>query len=122
VSAFAPPPPPTPGPAGYTPPPPRAVWAAQPQAPLTVVTGAVRSFNFEVDGEVNGLVLTDGAVVYFPPEIADLVTRAIAVGGRVRVTGTLRAGPAGNRLLDAQTITNRKTGVSVTVPAFPSAP
>jgi hypothetical protein len=128
VSAFAAPPPPTPppqGPAGYAPPPPRAVWPAQPQAapvPQAVVTGAVRSLNYEVDGQVNGLFLADGTAVYFPPEFAEQVTRAVAVGGSVRVTGSLRAGPAGNRLLDAQTITNRKTGLSVTVPGFPPAP
>jgi hypothetical protein len=124
----APPPPgsPPPGPAGYAPPPPRAIWPTQTQAtsvPQTVLAGAVRSFNYEVDGQVNGLVLSDGTVVYFPPEITDQVTRAVAVGGSVRVTGSLRAGPAGNRLLDAQTVTNRKTGVSVIVqsPSFPPA-
>ena len=88
--AFAAPPPPTPQPPGYAPPPPRAVWPAQPQAPpipQAVVTGAVRSLNYEVDGQVNGLVLADGTAVYFPPEVAGQVTSTVAVGGRVRVRG-----------------------------------
>jgi hypothetical protein len=71
---------------------------------------------------VNGLVLADGTAVYFPPEVAEQVTRAVAVGGSVRVAGSLRVGPAGNRLVDAQTITNRKTGVLVTVPGVSPAP
>jgi hypothetical protein len=115
-------PPPPPRPAGYAPPPPPpAIWQAQPQAapvPPAVVTGAVRSFNYEVDGQVNGLVLSDGTAVHFPSEVADQVTRAVALGGSVRVTGSLRSGPAGNRLMDAQTITNRKTGAVVAVPSI----
>jgi hypothetical protein len=128
LPALAAPPPPTPPPPGqdgYAPPPPRAVWPVEPQAapiPQAVVTGAVRSLNYDVDGQVNGLVLADGTAVYFPPEVAEQVTRAVAVGGGVRVAGSLRVGPAGNRLVDAQTITNRKTGVLVTVPGVSPAP
>ena len=68
--------------------------------------------------------LSDGTPVYFPPEVANQVTRAVTVGRRVRVTGSPRTGPTGNRLMDAQVITNRQTSVSVTVSnqAFPPAP
>jgi len=132
-AAFAgPPPPPPPGPAGYAaqPPAPPApgLWPYQmPTAapvPSTVVTGVVRSLNYGVDGQVNGFVLSDGTPVYFPPEVANQVTRAVTVGGRVRVTGSPRTGPTGNLLMDAQVITNRQTSVSVTVSnqAFPPAP
>ena len=129
--AFAGPPPssaPPPGPAGYAAQPPAPLWPSQLPAAAGVaqaaVAGVVRSFNYGVDGQVNGFVLSDGTPVYFLPEVADQVTRAVAIGGRVRVTGSLRAGPTGNRLMDAQIITNRQTGISVTVPnsAFPPAP
>jgi hypothetical protein len=128
-------PPLPPGPGGYAaqPPAPPApgVWPSQTPAPApfaptapTVVTGVVRSLNYGVDGKVNGFVLSDGTPVYFPSEVASQVTRAVAVGGRVKVAGSLRAGPTGNRLVDAQVITNRQTGVSVTATssAFPPAP
>jgi len=129
-AGFAGPPPPVP--AGYAaePPAPPApgLWPSQtpPGAPVppTVVTGVVRSLNYGVDGQVNGFVLSDGTPVYFPPQVASQVTRAVTVGARVRVTGSLRTGPTGNRLMDAQVITNRQTSVSVTVSnqAFPPAP
>jgi hypothetical protein len=126
------PPPPPPGPAAYAgqPPAPPAPgpWPSQMPAatpvPPTAVTGVVRSFNYGFDGQVNGLILSDGTAIYFSPEIASQVTRTVAISGRVRVTGSLRTGPTGNRLIDAQIITNRQTGVSFTVPntAFPPAP
>jgi hypothetical protein len=77
-----------------------------------------------MDGRVNGFVLSDGTPIYFPPEAAGQVTHSVAVGARVKVSGSLRTGPGGNRLVDAQVITNRLTGVSVTVAGapFPPAP
>ena len=120
------PPPPPPGPAGYAlqspAPPAPGLWPSQtPTAPVppTVVTGVIRSLNYGFDGQVNGLILSDGTAIYFPPEVASQVTRTVSVGGRVRVTGSLRTGPTGNRLIDAQIITNRQTGGSVTVPPAP---
>jgi hypothetical protein len=79
------------------------------------LSGVVRSFNYGIDGQVNGFVLSDQTLVYFPPEFAEQVTRTVAVGGSVKVVGSPRASPTGNQLIDAQVITNRKTGVSATV-------
>jgi len=117
TAAAQPPPPPPP------PPPGQAGNVAQPLGPFpqatsgpsTVVTGAVRSFNFGPDGQANGLILASGTVIYFPPEYADEVIRTIAVGGRVRVTGGQRTSTAGKRLIDAQVITNQQSGSSVTL-------
>jgi hypothetical protein len=130
--AAPPPPPPPPGPVGVPPPPPappgQARYVPQPRVPFpqaasspsTVVTGAVRSFNYGPDGQVNGLILSNGTVIYFPPEYADHVTRIIAVSGRVRVTGEQRTSPAGKRLIDAQVITNQQSGSSVTLANLPA--
>jgi hypothetical protein len=82
----------------------------------------VRSFNYAPDGQVNGLILSDGSAVYFPPEVASQVTSAVAINVRVTITGWPRTGPAGNRLIDAQTITNRRTGASVPVGNPPTPP
>ena len=119
--------PPPPGPAGYAeqPPAPPApgLWQSQIPAaapvPPTVVTGVVRRLNYGFDGQVNGFVLSDGTPIYFPPEVASRVTRTVAVGARVRVTGSLRTGPTGNRLVDAEIVTNRQNGISVTVRPAP---
>ncbi len=128
LTGAAPPPlapPPPPGPAGAPPPSPpgQAGYVPQPPGPFphaasgpsTVVSGNVRSFNYGPDGQVNGLILSGGTVIYFPPEYADEVTRTVAVSGRVRVTGEQRASPTGKRLIDAQVITNQQSSSSVTL-------
>jgi hypothetical protein len=66
-----------------------------------------------LDGQINGLILSDGTAVYFPPEVGSQIATAVQIGGRVAVTGWPRTGPSGNRLIDAQTITNRRTGTTV---------
>jgi len=126
-AAPPPPPPPPPGPAGAPPLPHplhgQAGSVAQPFGPFSqaasgpsaFVTGAVRSFNFGLDGQANGLILSSGTVIYFPPEYADEVIRTIPVGGRVRVTGEQRTSPTGKRLIDAQVITNQQRGSSITL-------
>jgi hypothetical protein len=113
----------SPGPVGPLPPS-GALTAPAPPTPSAIVTGTVRSFNYGLDGQINGVVLSNGTAVYFPPELGAQVANSLAVNERVRVTGWPRTGPAGNRLMDAEMITNRRTGVSVTVtdPPRPPAP
>jgi hypothetical protein len=127
----APPPgPPDPNAAGAPPPPPPAPPAATPQpGPVssssgtdTTITGVVRSFNYGPAGEVNGLVLDQGTVVYFPPEQAGQVTQLVQVGSGIRVHGSVRQGPGGNALIGAEAITNRRTGNSISVAAQPPPP
>jgi hypothetical protein len=77
------------------------------------LSGTIRSFNYGLDGQINGLILSDGTAVYFPPELSGQIATAVQIGGRVAVTGWLRTGPSGNRLIDAQTITSRRTGTTV---------
>jgi hypothetical protein len=125
-----PPGPPDPNAASAPPPPPPAPPAGAPQmGPVssspgtdTTITGVVRSFNYGPAGEVNGLILDQGTVVYFPPEQADQVTQLAQVGSRIRVRGSVRKGPAGNALIAAETITNRRTGNSIAVVDQPLPP
>jgi hypothetical protein len=112
-------PPPAPGP-GAPPPPPLAV--APQSGPVssdsgmdTTITGSVRSFNYGPAGEVNGVILDQGTVVYFPPDQAGQITQLAQVGSRIRVRGALRQGPAGNALIAAETLTNRRTSNSISV-------
>jgi hypothetical protein len=119
-----PPPPPPPAPAAYGPPPPVPPppvgsdyrVGAQPVAGDSVITGVVRSYNYGLDGHVNGLILSDGSAAYIAPEFGTQLVQLAPLGTRVRITGQPRTGPTGNRLIDAAIITNRRTGASVTVP------
>ena len=81
----------------------------------TTITGAVRSFNYGPAGEVNGLIMDRGTVVYFPPEQAAQITQLAQVGTRIRVRGSLRQGSGGNALIAAESITDRRTGNSISV-------
>ena len=120
--AVPPPPPPPPGPAAYgpippVPPPPAGPdyrSGTQPVVGVSVITGVVRSYNYGLDGQVNGLILSDGTAVYSAPELGAQVAQLAPVGTRVRITGQPRIGRAGNRLIDAAIITNQRTGASVT--------
>ena len=132
MSFATPPPPPGPGAPPLGPPDPNAPSATPPlPAPLpvgaqprpvsslagtdTTITGAVRSFNYGPAGEVNGLIMDRGTVVYFPPEQAAQITQLAQVGTRIRVRGSLRQGPGGNALIAAESITDRRTGNSISV-------
>lgn len=117
VQSPAPPPPPAPSVGVQNPP-----ALLSPGAAETTITGIVRSFNYGADGQVNGLILSSGIVVYFPPDYAAQVTRTIPVSGRVRVRGSTRAGPTGNELIDAETIANRQSGASVVIGNQPAPP
>jgi len=140
ITFQTPPPPPGPGAPLSGPPDPNAAGAPTlpPPAPLamvpqpapvssnpgtdTTVTGVVRSFNYGAAGEVNGVVLDQGTVVYFPPEQAGQVAQLVRVGSRIRVRGWVRQGPAGNALIGAETMTNRTTGNSISVADQPPSP
>jgi hypothetical protein len=128
-------PPPPPGPpdtnaAGAPPlPPPAPPAPATQTGPVssssgkdTTIAGVVRSFNYGPAGEVNGLILDQGTVVYLPPEQVGQVTQLVQVGSRIRVRGSVRQGPAGNTLIAAETITNRRTGNSIAVVDQPLPP
>jgi hypothetical protein len=111
---YGPPPPPL-APANYAAPAgPVAPALSGPASQASATAGTVRSFNYGPDGQLNGLILTDGTVAYFPPEFASQVTSMVSLNGRVTITGWPRVGATGNRLVDAEAITNRRTGVSVT--------
>jgi len=93
-----------------------------PPSPESTIIGVVRSFNYGPAGEVDGVVLRQGTVVYFPPEQAYQVMQFIRVGAGVRVRGSLRPGPTGNQLLSANAITNRATGNSIIFASQPLPP
>ncbi|SRR5579884_1369965 len=118
-----PPPPPgytapaAPAPGGPPPPPLQASTTAG-----STISGTVRSFNYGPGG-LDGLILDRGVVVHFPPEYANQVSAIAPVGTSITATGWSHAGPAGDTLFDAATITNRRTKTAITVtPAGPPPP
>src|SRR5438270_12013912 len=73
------------------------------------VQGRVRSFTTAPMGEVDGATLDDGTVIHWPPHLADRFTVLVARGDRVKVTGWMETGPAGDTHLEVRTVTNLRT-------------
>lgn len=63
-------------------------------------------------GEVDGANLDDGTVIHWPPHLADRFTAVIARGDRVKVSGWIETGPAGDTHLEVQTATNVRTSAA----------
>jgi len=88
------------------------------------VSGVVRALNYGPGGVIDGLILDQGLLAHFPPDQASRVTPIAQVGARLLVRGRIRVGPAGDRVFDAETISNQQTGASVSlgVPQGPPPP
>lgn len=122
----APPPPPEPGgPEAPRPGPGPRGPRAEPPAPADNLPGAsiensVRQFLLNPDGEIDGLLLSDGTQVKFPPHLSTQVAKAIKTGDIVRVQGWKEADQA----FTARTLQNVASGASVVdvPPAAPPAP
>src|ERR1700683_5560407 len=126
----APPPPPPPHPPGSSatvppPPPPRGRGPLPPgpgeQRSRTTVSGVVRSFTYGPGG-LDGLILDRGTVIHFSPEYSAQVSAAVQVGSAVAASGWSHNGPAGDAVLDADTITNPSSRASITMAAAPPPP
>ena len=87
---------------------PGAPHAAMPHAQAVLESPVARLLTNPY-GEVDGLRLTDGTVVRFPPHMADALTTAVKVGDTVRIIGRSEAGGA----VKADAIVNTATGQTV---------
>jgi len=92
------------------PPPPPPVAPTAPLAASQVVSGTVQQWLLNPNGEVDGLLLTDGTQVGFAPHLSAALTRAIALKDSVQVTGWRTASGSALR---AQTIRSTTSGRSV---------
>jgi hypothetical protein len=96
-----PPPPPGPGPGND---------------PITTTTrtaqGTVRRLTRAPMGEIDGAVLDDGTVIHWPPHLAERFTAIVAQGDRIKVSGWMEAGPAGDTHFEVVTATNLRTNAT----------
>jgi hypothetical protein len=116
-----PPPPPTGAPA--PPPVANAYSPGFPAQPAYSRKGAIRAFNLGLNGETNGLILSDGTTVFFSPETGEPLRASIKEGSRVTFTGVSRPGAFNRLVVDAQTITsNGQTFMVAVVPPPPGGP
>ena len=92
------------------------VWDSS-QLPET--RGTVKQYTLTPRGDVDGLILSDGTEIKLPPHLTAQVVFAIKPGDTVTVRGLkARALP----LVDAASVTNFATGVTVTDNGPPGGP
>src|SRR3989441_6366290 len=99
------------------PPPPRPLAPGQPMPlgqPTPTVSGTVQQYLLTPHGEVEGLLLTDGTIVRFPPHLSAALTSTAKPSDAVTVAGFVVAATAEERAVKALTITNTATGQTVT--------
>ncbi len=81
-----------------------------PSAELLTRTGTVKEFTTAPKGEVDGLILTDGTWVHWPPHLEDRFSDLASKGDKIRVKGYMETGPKGDTKLEVSTLTNLRTG------------
>ena len=81
---------------------------------VETVKGRVRSFTEAPKGEKDGMVLSDGTVVHWPPHLADRFTAVAKKGDRVEVAGRYETLKEGEKVFEARTVTNVASGASFT--------
>jgi hypothetical protein len=67
-------------------------------------------------------VLNDGVLIHWPPHLQDQFRGLVAVGDRLRATGRMETGPAGDTHFEVQSVTNLRTNQMVSNSNFPVAP
>jgi hypothetical protein len=80
--------------------------------PTQTAQGKVQRMTSAPMGEIDGAVLDDGAVIHWPPHLADRFSAVIARGDRVKVSGWMETGPAGDTHFEVLTATNLRTNAS----------
>ena len=66
--------------------------------------GVARKFTMAARGEVNGLVLSDGTFLHWPPHMGDRFASQIEIGRMVTATGRMMNSPAGSPVMEVDEI------------------
>jgi hypothetical protein len=80
-----------------------------PGAEILTVRGTVKDFTSAPKGEVDGVTLTDGTWVHWPPHLSDRFSGIVGKGDKVKVIGWMETGPKGDTKLEVSSLTNLNT-------------
>jgi len=80
-----------------------------PGAEILTVRGTVKDFTSAPKGEVDGVTLTDGTWVHWPPHLSDRFSGIVGKGDKVKVIGWMETGPKGDTKLEVSSLTNLTT-------------
>jgi hypothetical protein len=103
--------------------PPRSDLAPAPAGTYTTVSGVISQFNYDRDAEVEGFLLSNKALVHLPPRAAARLAPSLHTGDNVQVSGFAQISPSGFQKVEAQSLQDRTSGKTFTVPQpGPAAP
>lgn len=89
----------------------------------TTVSGTISQFNYDRDADVEGFLLSNNTVVHLPPRAALRFASLLHSGDTVQVAGFAQASPIGFQQIEAQSLQDRTSGKSFTMPQpGPAAP
>jgi hypothetical protein len=80
-----------------------------PGAETLTVRGTVKEFTTSPKGEKDGVTLTDGTSVHWPPHLEDRFSSIIGKGDKVKVIGWMETGKKGDTKLEVSSVTNLNT-------------
>lgn len=89
---------------------------------VVTVTGTVKEYTINPEGDYNGFALSDGTQVEVPPQDGVKVKALFAAGDSVQVQGYQRTDPAGKSQINATTISSGSKTYTAEKPAQPTAP
>ncbi len=103
-----------------TPSPRRGAPPVPPRAPQggvsTSVSGTISQLNYNRDAEMEGFLLSNKTLVHLPPRAGAYLENSVHVGDNVQITGYAQTTVAGVQTVEAQSIQDRTSGKSITVP------
>jgi hypothetical protein len=80
-----------------------------PGAEILTVRGTVKEFTTAPKGEKDGVILTDGTWVHWPPHLEDRFSNIVGKGDKVKVIGWMETGKKGESKLEVSSLTNLNT-------------
>jgi hypothetical protein len=92
-----------------------------PGAEILTVRGTVKDFTAAPKGEKDGVILTDGTWVHWPPHLEARFSNIVAKGDKVKVIGWMETGPKGDTKLEVSSLTNLDTNQTRENDGFPPA-
>ena len=82
----------------------------------TTVSGTISQFNYDRDAEVEGFLLSNNTLVHLPPRAAMRLAPSLHAGDNVQISGLAQTSPSGFQRVEAQSLQDRTSGKTFTMP------
>ncbi|MDQ2947618.1 MAG: hypothetical protein M3Y27_17080, partial [Acidobacteriota bacterium] len=81
----------------------------------TTVSGTISQFNYDLDADIEGFLLSNHTLVHLPPRAAARLGTSLHTGESVQVAGLAQTSSSGFQTIEAQSITDRAAGKTFTM-------